>query len=63
MIPFVGLGLKTWEEVYCSDDYELSLFEVMLNYSAPELYPFSNISSKKKGRKRKSEAPECILSN
>ncbi|RUT05041.1 hypothetical protein DSM106972_038620 [Dulcicalothrix desertica PCC 7102] len=49
----VGLGLKTWEEIYCTDGYELSPFDAMLKYSAPELYPFPNASSKKKRKKKK----------
>lgn len=51
----VDLGLKTWEEAYCSDGYELSPFEVLLNYSVPELYPFSNASGKKKRKKKKTK--------
>jgi hypothetical protein len=49
----VDLGLKTWEEAYCSDGYELTPFDAMLKYSAPELYPWTNASSKKKGKKKK----------
>ncbi|OKH53894.1 hypothetical protein NIES2101_09075 [Calothrix sp. HK-06] len=51
----VGLGLKTWEEIYCSDGYKLTPFEVLLNYSAPELYPFANAASKKKRKKKRTK--------
>lgn len=51
----VDLGLKTWEEAYCSNGYELSPFEVLLNYSAPELYPFPNASNKKKRKKKRTK--------